>query len=56
MGTDKLRCCEEFSTKGLLGRLTQEMEVGKDHRPLSDSERSGHLRWYIGSCGDGTLA
>ena len=24
-GTGKLRCCEEFSTQGQLGRLTQEM-------------------------------
>ena len=26
-GTDKLRCCEEFSTRGQLGRLTREMLV-----------------------------
>ena len=28
----------------------------RDHRPLSDSERSGHLRWYLGSYSTGTLA
>ena len=63
-GNNKLRCCEEFSTQGQLGRLTQEMvarwqsreQVGKDHRPLSDSERNGHLRWYLGSYSVGTLA
>ena len=30
--------------------------MGEDHRPLTDRERSGHLRWYLSCYGAGKLA
>ena len=38
------------------GSCGGEEEVGENHRAQSDSERSGHLRWYLGSHCAGTLA
>ena len=35
------------------GRVAE--QVGEDHQPLSDSEWCGHLRWYLGCDGAGTL-
>ena len=64
LGTDKLRCCDEFPTQGHAweadtrdGRSEVE-SLNRWEKTIglySDSERSGHLRWYPGCCGTGTV-
>ena len=43
-GNRQAALLREISTQGQLGMPTQDAEqVGKHHRPLTDSERNGHL-------------
>ena len=55
-GNSKLRCCEEFSTQGQLGRLTQEMVARWWWKRPSASTGQRHLRWYLDCHGTGALA